>query len=175
MIRMLREEDAQAYAELRREMLLDSPLAFASSPADDFVSDAESVRTELAKGSESVIFGAFEPELVGAAGLFPERHEKRRHIANLWGFYVKPDFRGRGLGAQLVEAVCEYARTLPGVTSIQVGVSTAALQARKIYGRAGFRPWGVEPDALRAGGRSVDETHMVLLLDAEDERGRSMG
>ena len=44
MIRLLREEDADAYANLRREALLDAPLAFASSPDDDFISDVEAVR-----------------------------------------------------------------------------------------------------------------------------------
>jgi hypothetical protein len=47
MIRVLREEDAQAYAKLRRKALLDSPLAFASSPADDRFSEPEAVREQL--------------------------------------------------------------------------------------------------------------------------------
>jgi hypothetical protein len=35
MIRELRDGDVEEYVKLRREALLDSPLAFASSPADD--------------------------------------------------------------------------------------------------------------------------------------------
>ena len=47
MIRELREQDAEAYVELRRQALMESPLSFASAPGDDFASSAEAVREKL--------------------------------------------------------------------------------------------------------------------------------
>ncbi len=64
MIRMLRADDAGAYVGLRREALLDSPLAFGASPADDFASSAETIRDRLGRGPEWAILGAFEGRLV---------------------------------------------------------------------------------------------------------------
>jgi hypothetical protein len=69
MIRRLDLDDAEAYAAFRREALLDSPLAFASSPEDDMVATPAAVREQLRRGPESVVFGAFQPDLVGVAGL----------------------------------------------------------------------------------------------------------
>ena len=60
MIRKLRDDDAEAYIELRREALLEAPLAFASSPADDFAFSPDAVREQLRHAPESVIIGAFQ-------------------------------------------------------------------------------------------------------------------
>ncbi len=52
-------EEAEAYCELRREMLLDSPWAFTASPEDDRGSDVAWMRTSL--GSEgSAVLGVVE-------------------------------------------------------------------------------------------------------------------
>ena len=95
MIRPLREEDAEVYLALRREALLDSPLAFASSPEDDFATSVETVREHLRQAPDSVILGAFRPDVVGSAGLYRDRHVKSSHKAHLWGMYVKPGHRRR--------------------------------------------------------------------------------
>lgn len=71
MIRELRDQDVEAYVELRRESLLDSPLAFVASPSDDLFSSPKTVREHLRRAPEAVILGAFRPCLVGAVGLFP--------------------------------------------------------------------------------------------------------
>jgi RimJ/RimL family protein N-acetyltransferase len=165
MIRELRDNDAQIYVELRREALLDSPLAFASSPADDFASSVEAVRDLLRRAPESVIIGAFRPQLIGAAGLYRDRHLKSSHKAHLWGMYVAPGHRRRGVAAELLQATLRHARTLRGVSWVHLSVSSAAPAARRLYERAGFELWGTEPEALRHNGQAVVEHHMALRLE----------
>jgi ribosomal protein S18 acetylase RimI-like enzyme len=156
MIRILREEDAEAYAELRREALLDSPLAFTSSPADDLAFSPHP--------PDSVILGAFDRSLVGAVGAYRDRHVKASHRVHVWGMYVTPSHRGKGIAAELMRGVIEHARSLPGVSWVLLSVSSAAPGARSLYERLGFQVWGTEPDALRYEGRSVVENHMALKL-----------
>lgn len=152
-IRPLSEEDAAQFALVRRESLLASPLSFGASPA-----------TDVARVTDGVI-GAFEEEqLIGIVGLFRGRHESARHKVQLWGMYVQPAYRGRGIGAELLDAAIRQARALPGVSWVLLAVTSAAPAARRIYERAGFEVWGVEPDALRHEGESVDEYHMALRL-----------
>ena len=45
-------------------------------------------------------------------------------------------------------------------------MSAAMPGAMRLYERAGFRPWGTEPDALRHEGQAVVLHHMALRLDA---------
>ena len=164
MIRVLREEDVQAYAKLRREALLDSPLAFASSPADDLSSDPEAVREQIRRAPEFVIIGAFANDLIGAVGVYRDRHLKASHKAHLWGMYVAPSHRRRGVATELLDAAVRHARALPGVSWVHLSVTSAAAGAQRLYERAGFSVWGAEPDALSHGGQSVVEYHMALRL-----------
>ena len=152
MIRHLREEDTEAYLELRRRSLTESPLCFSASPEDDFVRSVNGV------------IGAFDPDLVGAVGILRDRHLKAAHKAHVWGMYVMPSHRRRGIATQLLDAAIVHARTLSGVEWIVLSVTDAAPAARRLYERAGFTVWGREEDALRHEGRSVADYRMALKL-----------
>lgn len=165
MIRLLHHDDAETYAQLRREALLDSPLAFASSPDDDLASTAESVRAQLAKAPESVILGAFRPRLVGSVGLYRDRHQKCRHKAHLWGMYVSPAHRRRGIASELLETALRHAGSMPGVRWVHLSVSSTAREALRLYESVGFSCWGTEPEALRHEDRIVSEHHMAICLE----------
>ena len=163
-IRALRADDADAYVTIRSAALLDAPLAFAASPGDDIAASAAAVREQLGCAPESMIFGAFDPQLVGVVGLYRDRHQKAVHKVHVWGMYVAPSHRRRGIAASLVQAALDHARTLPGASWIHLAVSEAAPAAQRLYERAGFTVWGTEPEALRHDGRSVVEHHMALRL-----------
>ena len=165
MIRLLRDDDAETYAELRREALLDSPLAFASSPDDDLASTPESVREQLRRAPESVILGAFRRRLVGSVGLYRDRHSKSSHKAHLWGMYVSPAYRRQGIASELLETALRHAGSMPGVDWVHLSVSSAAREALRLYESAGFQRWGTEPEALRHEGQAVSEHHMAIRLE----------
>jgi ribosomal protein S18 acetylase RimI-like enzyme len=169
-IRKLAPGDAKAYLALRRAMLLDSPLSFKSSPEDDFASNPELLGEILGDGREKVILGAFSPGLVGAVGIFRERHLKAAHRAHVWGMFVTPEFRRRGIGEKLLDAALAHAREMGGITRVDLGVSDAAPGAQKLYESAGFRAWGTEPHSIHYRGRVAAEHHMVLFLDEAEGR-----
>lgn len=164
LIRALRVEDAEAYVALRRQALLDAPLAFLSSPEDDLAASLDAVRAQLQQAPEAVVIGAFAPGLAGIVGLYRDRHRKAAHKTHVWGMYVAPPHRRRGVAAALLDAALAHARSLPGVEWVHLGVSDAAPVARRLYERAGFRIWGSEPDALRHDGRAAVEHHLALRL-----------
>lgn len=166
-IRRLREADAESYVALRRQGLLEAPLAFGASPEDDTAASAEAVCDRLRKGPEWVILGAFQDGLIGAVGLMRDRSVKASHKAHVWGMYVAPGQRGHGVGAELLQAALEHARALPGLSWVHLAVTSAAPQARRLYERAGFEVWGTEPEALRHDGRAVVEYHMALPIGRE--------
>jgi RimJ/RimL family protein N-acetyltransferase len=166
--RPLTPDEAHLYVAIRREMLADSPWAFGSSPSQDRRCDPDSLRASLAE-PEYAILAAFtappaEPALLAVAGVIRDPALKRRHIAGIFGVYVTPTARGRGLGRDVVSAAIATARTWPGVEQVQLSVSNNAPAARALYDSLGFIPWGVEPDCLRIDGRSYSEVHMSLRL-----------
>jgi RimJ/RimL family protein N-acetyltransferase len=164
-IRALEPDDAPAVIALRREALSTSPLAFGASLDDDRGLSLESMRSSLASVAGFAVLGAFEGEaLVGMAGILRLEKLKSRHRAMIWGMFVTPTARRRGLGSALLGAAIDYARSWPGVVQVQLSVFDTAEDARRLYRRAGFREWGKEPRALQWEGRFVAEHHLVLDL-----------
>jgi len=162
-IRILRPDEADALFALRRQALEDAPLAFAASPEDDHSASPDAVRAMLDRGPDSAVFGALDGDLLGMIGLYREPKRKMAHKLGLWGMYVRPEGRGRGLARALLQTAVAHAHTLDGVTQVQISVTEDADAARALYEELGFRVWGTEPDAIRHGGRGVSEQHMVLL------------
>ena len=164
LIRELRESDIGDYLALRAEALLDDPLAFTSSPEDDTSSTADSLRRQM-QSRDWALFVAIDGErMAGSVGMVRRHHLKAAHKMNVWGMYVSPAHRGRGIGAALLDAAIEHARGMNDVARLELGVSSSAGAAQRLYERAGFAAWGSEPDALRYAGTSVTEHHMSLDL-----------
>jgi RimJ/RimL family protein N-acetyltransferase len=128
-------------------------------------STPEAIRKQLQGAPDSVIFGAFRPGLVGSVGLYRDRHVKCFHKIHLWGMYVSPDHRRQGVATELLRGALHHARALQGVSWVHLSVSSAAVEARRLYERAGFRLWGTEPEALLYEGQAVAEHHMALRFD----------
>ena len=166
MIRRLLPEDAELLFALRRESLVAEPFAFLSSPEDDAVSSAEAVRERLEQSeARAPIFGAFVGEqLVGMAGLSQDRPVKAAHRACIWGVYVAPDFRRRGVAKRLLHAAVGHAREMPGVLTVYLSVSERHPEAKSLYESLGFVVWGLEPDCIRIAGESAREYHLSLSL-----------
>src|SRR3569833_3270780 len=164
-IRILTQDDAGELFRLRRSALLDSPLAFLAAPEDDPASSEAVVRELLAPRPDSVVFGAHSSQLVGMLGLNRANQRKMAHKASLWGMFVLPAWRGRGVAAQLLEAAIRHARTIDGVVSFFFCVCASAVAARHLYEKMGFETWGGEPDSMRVEGRSESEHRMRLLLN----------
>jgi GNAT superfamily N-acetyltransferase len=160
-IRCLEPRDADAVIALRREALTSEPLAFAASLEDDRTLSRERLRASLADVATSAIIGAFDGQtLVGMAGVFRMDTLKARHRAMMWGMFVTPAARRRGLGAAIVRAAVDRARAWPGIIQVHLSVTESSEEAGRL------REWGVEPRALHSGGRFVAEHHMVLELTA---------
>jgi len=164
-IRRRGPEDAAALAALRREALEQAPLAFSASPEDDGGLSLDSARTALSDVQEQAVFGHFEEaRLAGMVGVLRAAKLKGRHKAELYGMYVTPTARRRGVGRSPLDAAVEHVRRWQGVGQLHLCVTTGAPAAARLHRAAGFREWGREPRALQSGGVFVDDLHFVLEL-----------
>ena len=161
-IRRLGLEDVAAYRAIRHEALANHPEAFVST-AEAFAqkSDAE-IRQTL---EALTVFGAVLPDgSLGGINAFM-RHEgaKERHRGWMIQVYVRPEHRGSGMAAALVEHLIDHARR--HVLQIHLGVWSENLPAIKLYQRLGFELYATEPRYLFVNGRFIDEHLMVRFLD----------
>jgi ribosomal protein S18 acetylase RimI-like enzyme len=80
---------------------------------------------------------------------------------NLFQMWVAPERRGRGIGAELLNAVVAWAREAKG-DRVVLGVTCGNSSAWRLYTRAGFQSSG-EPEPLRTGS-SLRSQRMLLQL-----------
>lgn len=105
-------------------------------PADDWA--ALAAQSELAE--TAIVMVAVDAERwLGMAGGFV-RHGPCG-VAGLWGMWVTPSTRRRGLGQQLVEAVAEWAHSR-GASRLELSVTERAHDAAALYEQLGFMPSG---------------------------------
>lgn len=164
-IRRLTPEDAAAFQAFRLAALQDAPTAFGSS-FDEEKSFAPSViEGRLALKADRGPFGAFvEGELVGLVALGRENLSKLSHKALVWGLYVEPRHRGRGVARALLQEALALARSVPEVLQVNLSVNAGNAAAIRLYESLGFEVFGREPGALRIDGTLHDELHMALRL-----------
>lgn len=165
-VRRLTADDAAAFQALRLQGLLECPSAFASSYAEEAGEPVSAVAERLGHEGPMGVYGAFDERgvLVGAAGLGRERIARLSHKAVLWGMYVAPAGRRRGVARALVGEVLAQARRLPGARQVTLGVEAGNTAARSLYEAMGFVAWGTEPQSTWAEGQGFDEVWMVAWL-----------
>ena len=163
LIRMLGPADATLVRSLRLRALREHPDAFTSSYEQDRDLPLEATAQRLAAHP---FWGAYHhAELCGFVGLERERRPKGRHKATVMGMYVAPEAGNQGVGRRLLDALIAHARS-NGVESLVLTVTDGNERAFRLYESAGFRSFGIEPDAIRIAGRPYAKNHMQLNLAA---------
>ena len=161
LVRRLAPADAPLLRSLRLRALREHPDAYTSSHEEEA---ALPVAASAARLAEQAFWGAWRgSELYGFVGLQREPRAKNAHKATVVAMYVAPEAVGQGVGRALLEALLAHARA-EGLQSLVLTVTEGNAPALRLYQRAGFRSFGVEPDAVRVGGRSFAKNHMHLDL-----------
>lgn len=160
-LRRLGTADAADYRELRLEGLLRHPEAFGASWEDETSKPIEWFAERLERNA---VFGGWRDAslLVGLAALHVPDSAKSKHKGVLWGMFVRPEARGTGLAAALVERVLQEAGAI--VEEVRLAVVTSNTAAVRLYTRAGFTQYGLERRALKVGDQYYDDLLMARLV-----------
>jgi ribosomal protein S18 acetylase RimI-like enzyme len=165
-IRFLTADDADEWSRLRVQSLKGDPEAFGSFVEEHQTLTVSDIRKRIGSSAEdSFVVGAFEDKiLVGMAGFFREKGPKRQHKGFIWGVYVSPEQRRRGLARQLFTKIFERVRQIHGVEQVLISVASTQSAAANLYHSLGFETFGIEPRALKVEGRYIDEHCMQLRV-----------
>jgi len=164
-IRRLTPADASQFQALRLAGLRDEPLSFASSYDEEKELPACAIEDRLAIKPDRGTFGAFDGEsLVGLVSLGREDMQKLSHKAFIWGMYVKPGSRGKGIARALIGAALSLARSVPELRQVNLCANARNIAAIALYQSMGFKPFGHEPGSMLINGELQDEIHMCFRL-----------
>lgn len=160
-VRRLIADDSAAFRQLRLAGLLEAPTAFGSSYAAEKDSTDEDFAGIIGR---NYVAGAFvDGRLAGVAAFFAMTSEKTSHRGTIWGVYVDPACRGRGIAQLLIEDVLAHAKDV--VLQVHLSVVAGNEAALALYEHLGFVRYGHEPRSLRIDGRFYDEYLMVWRAD----------
>ena len=99
-------------------------------------------------------------ELAGEALLWAiDLHNRTAHL----GLSLRPAFRGRGLGTDVVLALCEYGFAVRGLHRLQVDTLAGNTAMIRAASRAGFVREGMLRGAAWVDGEFADEVILGLL------------
>jgi GNAT superfamily N-acetyltransferase len=156
-IRRLSPDDWAAWRALRMEMLRDAPESF-HADLGEVTPWGEAEWRDSIRPLPDARFGLFAGgALAGSACFFREKGVKLAHKGWMTAVYVQPELRGQGWGRELVRAVIGHARE-----HVDVLLTGASLAGAPVYKGEGFETYGVERDASRVGGKSIDDELMAI-------------
>ena len=164
-IRQARMDDTPAFRTLRLEALRSDPTAFS---ADYEINAArpefyfEERLKELGEGS-TIYFAVQGEKLIGMTGIHRGESPKTQHSAQVWGVYVRPDWRGLRIADALLEHCIKWGRA-HGVIVARLGVAADNMSAIRCYTRCGFTVYGLETQSLFYEGVMYDELLMSRLI-----------
>ncbi len=158
--RRLTAADLAAYRTVRNEGLTNDSGSFRISVADD---DAQGEAVWKKRLDEDYVVAVEDGgRILGIGGFSRMSGTKADHKGLIWGMYVRPEARGKGVGDLVLQALVAHAQTV--VRQLQLTVVAANPRAIAFYQRHGFRLYGVEPESIRHEGGFLDEALMWRLL-----------
>lgn len=120
------------------------------------------VRRNIREGYPQCV-ALVEEQVVGWCDILPIDRPTRAHCGVL-GVGVLAEFRGRGIGTELLRATLEKARAA-GLTRIELSVREHNKQVVALYERFGFVLEGLQRNAVRVDGKYENLICMGLLLE----------
>jgi ribosomal protein S18 acetylase RimI-like enzyme len=167
-IRQLVAADAEAFSALRKEVTADNPVPMGLTLDEELTRPLEGFREQLSFPEPNAAFGAFVgSELAGTAAIaWTSKFASSRHKVTLWGTFVSPRYRRRGLARALVAKAIAHAQA-NRVRRVNLTVYVPNEPALQLYRSLGFVACGVEPEAVRIGETFHDGQLMSLLLDGD--------
>ena len=166
-IRPTCEADTVAYRELRLEALRTHPEAFGADYEESLARPIERWQQNVRDGAGTDLGVTYVAEaaggLVGMTGVYRDSGAKMRHCANIWGVYVRPDWRGLGIADQLIESCVAWVRARE-LRLAKLAVVTTNAAAIRCYVRCGFSVYGMDPEVIYHDGVYYDELLMVHKL-----------
>jgi GNAT superfamily N-acetyltransferase len=164
-VRQLGDMDAEAFSALRRLVTADNPVPMGLTLEEKLNRPIQGFRDQLSVPAPNAAFGVFvEGQLRACAALaWTSRFPSSMHKALLWGCFVEPGFRERGLGRQVVSRALDHARQ-NSVRRVNLTVFLPNRTAVTLYSSLGFQSYGLEPEAVCIDGNYHDGQHMTLAF-----------
>jgi RimJ/RimL family protein N-acetyltransferase len=137
-IRRLSEDDWLAFSRIRLTALKTDPTVFGSNYGLESKFSEEDWRNRLNK-NDSAIFMLFDDETpIGMTSVSIDREDPTGKTALLWGSWLAPEYRGKGLSDLMYNTRINWAKAQPNVERIIVSHRASNLSSKYANQKHGF-------------------------------------
>jgi ribosomal protein S18 acetylase RimI-like enzyme len=122
-------------------------------------------RIERTKNGEAWMYFAKDSEtgeLVGMIGGYRDEENRANHSAQIWGMYVRPEYRGKGIAKDLMERLVDEMQKNRDISKAVLEVNVEQQPAKMFYENFGFKATNTFTCALGDG-----EKHEVSIMEKE--------
>lgn len=131
------------------EALKSDPSAYGSS----FEEEETLKEAEWRRRIRSVLFTLSDDRPIGMIVYVFDEGFKTKHIAEIYGFYVSTNHRGKGVGTRLLEHALLLIRNNRGIVKVKLAVNPEQRIAVRMYKKTGFVVTGRVKKELKVGRR----------------------
>ena len=162
-ITTLSKNEWKQFRDIRLEALKNDPLAFGSTYKEGLQKTDEEWQLPLTKETSHLLFAKDGDEVIGMIASYQDEGEKCKHVAYVWGVYVRELYRGKGIAKKLFEVLFEKLKALH-VIKINLNVNTTQEHAKRLYESLGFETVGTAHKEMYINGGYYDEYLMEKIL-----------
>lgn len=167
-VRALTEDEWETYRTLRLEALQESPEAFVAAHDDEAAEPQDFWRARMERSVRLV--AEADGEYVGVASIGDATETDSENGGQLFGLWVRPDWRGRSVAANLVRQGARIAED-KGFGQLFYWVGSDNGRAVAFASSFGFRPTDERRPMRVAGSEDVQEEEIALVLALGEDRG----
>lgn len=159
-ISQLPQSDWQQFKDFRLLAIKTDPFAFAKSYEDELQLTEQQWRDFLT----SMWFATTDNHLIGMVGLVKYAGQPIKHNAFMVSFWIMPEYRGQGIGKQLVQFMQQHVKDL-GIRNLELQVTVTQTAAIALYEKLGFEHVTVLKDAIQFDGIYYDQYLMKWSVE----------
>ena len=139
--------------DLRLDALKKDAAAFGSA----YEEEKNFSESEWKRRAKNTLFALSDNFPVGMIVYVFNDKIKIRHIANIYGFYVKQSYRNLGAGKRLIETALSFIMKNKNIIKISLNVNPRQKSAVRLYKKFSFKVVGVMKKDLFVNGKFYDE------------------
>lgn len=138
-IKKITEEEWQEFSKIRLKALQTDPKVFGSNYERESEFSEDDWRERL-RSVEKAVFMLFDGETpIGMTGVAIDDNDPTGKTALLWGSWLTPEYRGRGLSGLMYKARIDWAKNNPAIEKILVSHRASNLASKFANQRHGFK------------------------------------
>jgi RimJ/RimL family protein N-acetyltransferase len=137
-VRPFTPDEWQMYKAVRLKALETDPKFFGESFDDARAKPDENYQTHLLS-ADGAVFGVFRHgDVIGMTGVVLDKEDAKGETAKLWGSWLEPKWRGKGLARKMYETRLNWAKAHPKVKRVTVSHRKSNAVSKRANQRWGF-------------------------------------